>query len=88
MVRLNRQLSWRCRVDSFPRDVDSKMVYSRSMLWSTDSSWSLPSGGAPITLRLALCRTIRGTPRQFLMVNGAFSFRKELKSVVVASENA
>lgn len=88
MVRLNRQLSCRCRADSLPRDDGSNMECSRSMLWPSDSSCNFPCAGEPISLRLALCRTIRGTPRQFLMVNGAFSFRDGSKVEAVASENA
>lgn len=74
MVRLNRQLSCRCRADSLPRDDDSYMECSRSMLWSTHSSCSFPCAGEPTGLRLALCCTMRGIPREFLMVKGAFSF--------------
>ncbi len=88
MVRLNRQLSCRCRVDSLPRDERSNVECSRSMLWSTDSSCSFPCTKEPTGLMLALCCTMRGMPREFLMVKGAFSFREESKVEAVPSENA
>lgn len=75
MVRLKRQLSCRCRADSLPRDDGLNMECSRSMLPSAGSSCSFPCAGEPMGLRLALCCTMRGMPREFLMVKGAFSFR-------------
>lgn len=75
IVRLNRQLSWRWRAESFPLNDDSNTEWTRSTLWSTGSSWSFPRAGSPTGFKLALCCTIRGIPRAFLRVKGGFSFR-------------
>lgn len=55
MDRLKRQLSCRCRVDSFPRVDSSAVECSRSRLWPTGSSWSFPCAVEVFGLRLAPC---------------------------------
>lgn len=88
MVRLNRELSCRCRADSLPLDDIWNLVCSRSMLWSTDSSWSFPCTEDPTALRSVPCCTMRGIPRAFLMVKDAFSFTVKSGVEEVPSENA
>lgn len=87
MVRLNRQLSCRCKADNFPREEGSNTECSRSRHCPSASSWSLPCTDALIGLRLALCCTMSGIPRQFLMVKGAFSFKEESQLEAAPSEN-
>lgn len=74
ILRLKRQLSCLCSVDSFARVENSNIEYSKSNDSPTPTSGILLWVGESATRRLALCWMNSGVPREFWIVNGAFSF--------------
>lgn len=76
MLRLKRQLSCLCSVDNFTRVEKSNIEYSKSKDSPTPTSWTLLWDGETAKRRLTLCWMISGMPREFWIVNGAFSFRE------------